>query len=214
MASDEIDSLAKKIWEYHLLHQPLEKADCILVLGSHDTRIAEWGAKLFLEGWAPLLLFSGGRGKLTSHWKEREADLFARIAYTMGVPKNKVLVENRSANTGENIQFTRKLFTERGIHPAKLIVVQKPYMERRAYVTMKKLWPEMEFVVSSPPISFEEYPDAAISREKCITRIVGDFERIVAYPKQGFQIEQEVPADVWRAYEKLKAAGYTEHILE
>ncbi len=214
MESDEIDRLAKKIWDYHLLHQPLQKADCIFVLGSHDTRIAEWGAKLYLEGWAPLLVYSGGRGNLTRDWKEMEADVFARIAYQMGVPEEHVLVENQSSNTGENILFTRKLLAEKGITLKKLIVVQKPYMERRSYATMKKLWPEMEFVVSSPPISFEAYPNETVSREQLIIKSVGDFERIAAYPKKGFQIEQEIPADVRKAYEKLKAAGYTEHILE
>jgi len=54
------DKLAKIIWDYHHIGHKLEKADCILVLGSSDIRIAEYGAKLFFDGWAPLIIFSGG----------------------------------------------------------------------------------------------------------------------------------------------------------
>ncbi len=53
----EVKRLARKIWNYHKLNQKLEEADCILVLGSHDIRVAKRGALLFLEGWAPLLVF-------------------------------------------------------------------------------------------------------------------------------------------------------------
>lgn len=66
MKQINIDKLAKKIWDYHRLNQELQKANCILVMGSHDTRVTERGAKLFLDGWAPLIIFSGGFGRLTN----------------------------------------------------------------------------------------------------------------------------------------------------
>ena len=56
-------------------------------MGSHDLRVAERGAQLFLEHWAPLLIFSGGLGNLTRGvWEQPEADRFAEIAVRMGVP--------------------------------------------------------------------------------------------------------------------------------
>ena len=88
MPSEEILSAARIVWSYHLLNHELKKADCIFVLGSHDTRVAERGAELYLEGWAPLLIFSGGLGRLTDGiWQETEADKFSRIAVEMGVSK-------------------------------------------------------------------------------------------------------------------------------
>src|SRR5687767_15884045 len=100
----------EKLWHYHQLHHELRRADAILVLCSHDTRVAERGAQLFLEGWAPLLIFSGGLGRITAGmWSEPEADQFARIARGMGVPEEQLLVENRSTNTGENVLFTKRL---------------------------------------------------------------------------------------------------------
>lgn len=209
----EINDAAKKIWNYMLLHYKLEKADCILVLGSHDLRIAEYGAKLFLDGWAPIIIFSGGLGRLTKDvWDETEADQFARVAIKLGVPADKIIIENKSSNTGENILFTKQLLQERGLNPDKIILVQKPYMERRAYATFKKHWPEKGLVVTSPPLEFEEYPDALRSKEDVIGILVGDLQRIKLYPEKGFQIPQEIPQDVWSAYEKLVVAGYTNHL--
>ncbi|MBD0279328.1 MAG: YdcF family protein, partial [Flavisolibacter sp.] len=110
MVTAEIIALANKIWDYHHMHHHLEKADCILVLGSHDTRVAERAAELYLQKWAPLLIFSGGLGRLTQEiWQTSEAELFAQIARGMGVPSEAILTESRSTNTGENILFTQKL---------------------------------------------------------------------------------------------------------
>ena len=146
-----IHTLAEKIWHYHKMNHQLEKADAILVLCSHDKRVAERGAQLFLEGWAPLLIFSGGLGAITrGMWNEPEADQFAKIALSMDVPEEKMLVENRSTNTGENVLFTRRLLAEKKIDPERFILVQKPYMERRSYATFRKLWPEKESLVTSP----------------------------------------------------------------
>ncbi|HYJ45233.1 MAG TPA: YdcF family protein, partial [Pyrinomonadaceae bacterium] len=114
---------AEKIWRYHQLNHQLSKADATLVLCSHDHRVAERGAQLYLEGWSPLLIFSGGLGAITKKmWSVPEADQFAEIALGMGVPGDKILIENRSTNTGENILLTKKLLAERRIHPRKFIL--------------------------------------------------------------------------------------------
>jgi uncharacterized SAM-binding protein YcdF (DUF218 family) len=210
----EIDRLAKIVWDYHHMGHKLQKADCILVLGSHDLRVAEYAARLFLDRWAPLIIFSGGLGHLTKEiWDEPEADQFARIAVMAGVPKGKILIENKSTNTGENIRFTRDLLKNRGIDPREFIVVQKPYMERRSYATFKKVWPEKECVVTSPPISFEDYQDQLRPKDDVIAIMVGDLQRIKLYAERGFQIPQEIPGEVWEAYEKLVAVGYTGHLV-
>ncbi len=114
---NEVDALAKKIWDYMRMGHKLRKADAILVLGSHDIRVAERGAQLFLEGWAPLIIFSGGKGRLTEAWPKTEAETFAEIAVKMGVPEDKILIENKATNTGDNIQFTKDLLVKKGLKP-------------------------------------------------------------------------------------------------
>ena len=73
-----------------------------------------------------------------------------------GCRREQILIENQSTNTGDNILFTRQLLEERGLDPDRLILVQKPYMERRSYATFKRLWPDKELIVTSPQVSFDE----------------------------------------------------------
>jgi uncharacterized SAM-binding protein YcdF (DUF218 family) len=216
--TSRIRFLAEQLWRYHRMNHELEKADAILVLCSHDKRVAERGAQLFLDGWAPILIFSGGLGTITSGmWTEPEADQFARVAFDFGVPQEKVLIENRSTNTGENILFTRRLLADKNLNPEKFIVVQKPYMERRAYATFRKSWPEKEVLLTSPQVSFEEYLDhyvnEQLSSDEVISIMVGDLQRIKLYPEKGFQIHQEIPDEIWAAYEELVRAGYDRHLV-
>lgn len=213
MITQNVLDEARKLWDYHHMHHTPANADCILALGSHDLRVADRAAELYLEGLAPILLFSGGLGNVTRGiWKDPEADKFARIALDKGVPAEAIFVENKSTNTGENILFTRALLEEQGLHPQSFLLVQKPYMERRSYATFKKHWPDVELVVTSPQIAFEDYPTSEIPMERVIDIMVGDLQRIRIYPAKGFQIAMEIPDDVWAAYEKLIGWGFTRHL--
>lgn len=215
MLNQEILSLGKKLWDYHLLNNRLEKVDCILALGSHDLRVPERAADLYLEGFAPLLIMSGGLGNFTQEiWSEKEADKFATVAIEKGVPPEAILIENNSTNTGENILFTQKLLKEKGLDPQSFIVVQKPYMERRSYATFKKHWPDKKLLVTSPEISFEEYPNEEIPMERVINIMAGDLQRIKLYPEKGFQVYQEIPEEVWYAFERLVDLGFDKHLMK
>lgn len=215
MVTKEIIELSRKLWDYHHMQHSLQKADCILALGSHDLRVADRAADLYLLGMAPLLICSGGLGNLTKeYWTEPEADQFARIAREKGVPAEHILVENRSTNTGENILFTQELLAAKGLDPQSFIVVQKPYMERRSYATFKKHWPEKDLMVTSPLLGFEEYPNDEIPLERVIHIMVGDLQRIKFYPERGFQVYQEIPGDVWESYNALVAAGFDQHLMK
>jgi len=213
MITKEVLADARKLWDYHHLNHVPEKTDVILVLGSHDLRVADRGAELYLQGWAPILIFSGGLGNVTKGiWKDPEADRFARIALDKGVPAEAIFIENQSTNTGENILFTQRLLQDKGLDPQRFLLVQKPYMERRSYATFKKHWPDKELIVTSPQISLEDYPNGEIPMERVIDIMVGDLQRIRIYPGKGFQIPMDIPDDVWAAYERLIAAGFTKHL--
>ena len=173
------------------------------------------GADLFLEGWAPLIVFTGNLGWLTrTMWQRPEAELFAEVAGARGVPRERMLIESRSTNTGENVGFTRALLAERGFHPRKAIAVQKPYMERRGHATFRQRWPELEVLATSPQIDFDAYPTETILREDVIHIMVGDFQRLIVYAERGWSAPQTVPSEVMRAYERLVAAGYTRRLLD
>ena len=80
-----------------------------------------------------------------------------------------------------------------------------------------KMWPGKELIVTSPRGSFEQYlnrdSNEALSRDEVISIMVGDLQRIRLYPDKGFQIAQDIPDDVWDAFEELVRAGYDKHLI-
>lgn len=88
-------------------------------------------------------------------------------------------------------------------------------MERRAYATFKRQWPDKntEVLVTSPPIPFDELGDALTDKHYVIASIVGDLQRIKLCSEQGHQIPQTIPKRVWAAYEQLVAAGYNRRLI-
>ena len=208
------DSLAQVLWDYMHMGHDLQPSDIILVLGSNDLRVAEHGADLYLRGLASCVLFSGNVGRLTEGvFRKSEAESFAEVALAKGVPASAILIEPRSTNTGDNITFSRELLATRNQDPERLIVVQKPYMERRAYATFMKFWPGKEIRISSPPIPFSSYPTPDLPKDLIINVLVGDVQRIIIYPSKGFQIPQPMPDEVLEAWQELVSRGYTQHLV-
>ena len=209
------DDLARILWDYMLLRHDMAPADVILALGSNDVRVGQHAAQLFLRGLAPLMVCSGRLGRLTAgRFEKSEAETFADAAVRLGVPRSAILIEDASTNTGENIDRSRALLAKAGIRPARVIVVQKPYMERRAWATFRVRWPEPDVRVTSPPISYDEYPTPEIPRDLVINILVGDVQRMRVYAERGFQVPQPMPDAVWAAWTELVARGYTNHLVE
>ena len=147
-------------------------------------------------------------------------------AVRCGVPRENILVEPASRNSGENIRFTHALLqAERQRFEASgglrsMLVVHKPFMERRAYATFMKQWPSdaarPTILLTSPRLTFSEYlVGTPISRDDTISIMVGDLQRIKRYaePPHEFQIPQDIPAAVWAAGEQLVAAGFTGNLI-
>lgn len=209
------DELAKILWDYNTMKHRVRVSDCILALGSHDIRVAHRAADLFLQDFAPWIVFSGNLGRLTEDmWDQPEAEIFTEEAIRVGVPRDKILIENRSTNTGDNIRLTRELLASKGLSVETVILVQKPYMQRRAYATLKKVWQDKDVMVTAPQLSFEEDPNEIIKKNDLISIMVGDTQRIKVYADRGFQIPQEIPDDVWAAYEELVRRGFTSHLID
>ncbi|MFI0371800.1 YdcF family protein [Actinomadura sp. 1N219] len=202
--------LARIVWDHLVLSEPLSKADVILALGSHDTRVAVHAARLWHEGWAPLVVMSGGRGKVTSAWELTEAQVFGRVAREHGVPERALLLEETATNTGENITASRRLLKERGAAVGSGILVAKPYMTRRALATARRQWAGVSWSASAPELGFEAFGE---DERQFIELMVGDLQRMVVYAERGFQVPMPVPAAAWAAYEELARLGYDRHVI-
>ena len=130
-----------------------------------------------------------------------------------------IFIENVSSNTGENIQFTKKMISDETISIDSVIVVDKPFKERRLFATLKKQWPELNFSVTSPKYSFEEYlsyyqESEELTVDDFINIMVGDLQRIDVYGDNGFQIKQEIPDTVWDAFQILVKEGYDKQLIK
>ncbi|EAA32888.1 hypothetical protein GE21DRAFT_6420 [Neurospora crassa] len=162
---------------------------------------------------------------------QSEATIFASIALSMGVPPSAILIEEQSTNTGENVRFTHALLEKRGIKVSEVLLVQKPYMERRTWGTFGRQWPSsfcsssvevkeeerVNYSVTSPPLEWEEYPDeeSGNGRELVINVMVGDLVRIKEYGEKGWQVKMEIPENVWEAGRRLvEEGGYGGHLAE
>ena len=191
-----------------------EHADFILATGSHDLRVAEHAAHLWLSGAAPLIVCSGGYGKMTAgNFPRPEAELFADRCMSLGVPRDAILIEARSTNTGENFAFSRELLSSRGIFPSTGIATSKPYMAKRVWATGRKQWSEVQWFISTPPLSFAEYPCDETPLESTLQLMVGDLQRCRVYAELGFQAPIDVPDEVWEAYLRLVEAGYDQQVI-
>ena len=60
----------------------------------------------------------------------------------------------------------------------------------------------------------DQYPNDHLSKEDILNTMVGDLQRIVEYPKLGFQSKQDVPEIVLTAMQSLIDMGYTKHLLQ
>jgi uncharacterized SAM-binding protein YcdF (DUF218 family) len=212
--SDDDMLQASVLLQAQTVRHPLSPCDAIIVLCSYDTRVANYAAELYRERYAPVLVFSGKEGANTEgRFSATEAEIFGEIARSGGVHSEAILLEKEARNTGENVRFSRELLGARGIHVQKVIAVQKPFMGLRVQATFEKVWPEVEVLVTSPLQGLDELAPPGMELAEIISIMVGDFERVLEYPKLGFQTEQPVPDKARAAFEHLKRRGYTGRLM-
>ncbi|MFD9717811.1 YdcF family protein [Streptomyces sp. NPDC059076] len=205
---------AKLIWNYHQMQHELRPVDVAIGLGSHDLGVAAHASELYHSGLFPTLVFTGGNSPTTVKVFPRgEAVHFREHAIDLGVPAGAILLEPNAGNTGQNITLSREVLVAAGIAPTSVLLVSKPYMERRSFATARKLWPDVEILCTSEPLGFDDYLKSIGDEKLVLDMLVGDLQRVIEYPKLGFAIEQEVPEDAHAAYESLIRDGFTSRLI-
>ncbi|MFE9737096.1 YdcF family protein [Streptomyces sp. NPDC006477] len=205
---------AQLLWEFQRMGHAPRACSVGVGLGSHDLGVADVAVGLYRRGLVPLLVFTGATSRTTRDRMPRgEAEHYRERALELGVPEDAVVVEPRARNTGENIRFSRELLAERNIAVTSVLLVSKPYEERRAYATARKLWPEADFVCASSDMAFAEYVDSIGDGRLVIDMLVGAVQRLIVYPALGFMVEQEVPGPVTAAYDRLRGRGFTSRLV-
>lgn len=212
--TDEQWNDAERIWQYHQMGHELRPVDAAIGLGSHDLGVATFAAELYRAELFPVLVFSGGNSPTTAaRFPRGEAAHYREHAMTLGVPDSSILVEPKAGNTGQNVSLSRELLAKHGYRPRSVLLISKPYMERRAFATCRKVWPEVEVICASEPLKFDDYVRSIGDEKLVIDMLVGDLQRVIEYPKQDFAVEQDVPTGVLAAYNRLLEAGFDSRLL-
>lgn len=100
-----------------------------------DSAVAEYRARVG-AGDSPLMVMSGGQGPDEDR---SEAAAMADYARRRGVPADRILVEDRSTNTEENLRFTGELLEDAGYSDPSLLVVTNNFHVLRSVALSRRL---------------------------------------------------------------------------
>lgn len=135
--SEETKEKLRQLWDYLCEADSLQKSDIIFVFGGGGETRPKEAAKLYKEGWAPKILFTGRAASYMENVQITEAEAFAQIAEREGVPSEDIILEKEAQNTVENATRSIELLKQQGEFPKRLILIQIAYQMRRAYLTFK-----------------------------------------------------------------------------
>jgi hypothetical protein len=108
-SADQDRADAQAIWDYHQVRHPARLCSAGIGLGSQDLGVAALAADLYHTGLFPVLVFTGANSPTTAaRFPRGEAVHFAEHATRLGVPASAVIIEPEAANTGQNIEFSRR----------------------------------------------------------------------------------------------------------
>jgi hypothetical protein len=202
--------IARQLWDYLRIGQPVRPAEWLLVFGGHDLAVADRAADLYHQGVAPRILASGGDRALPDDSAyATEADAIRDILIAKDVPKEAVVLERLASNTSENFWFSAELLRDQGVDPQRFLIVQKPYTERRVLATARRRWPGKNVRVTSQEVTFEQYCAGSIPVPKIFSMLAGEIVRLDSYAHSGLiQQEEPVPAELIEAAHHLQTAGY------
>lgn len=213
--SDIIENV-RVIWDFLVLDQEIEPCDIIMGCGCINIDIPVYCAQLLKEGYGKKILFAGGLGKLTKYqFNKSEAEVYRDIALDEGVSASDILLETTSTNTGDNFLLSKKLLDENNCQ--KILIVHKPYSERRTLLTALKQLPDYTWLITSPCSQFDVYlsymqMDEDVFQNQ-VSLMVGDVQRCMIYPELGYMLESDIPSQVMESYAYLKDKGFDDYVI-
>ncbi|MGM9903693.1 YdcF family protein [Enterococcus hirae] len=239
------DSTAQQIQDWNqmlrFLAEPVKtklselSAPMLVLAGNCLPFLADEAAQMYLNRQVDQLFLVGGVGHATKYLYENfekqgiffekglsESELYARyLLEKYQIPKEALILETHSTNSGENALFALNLLKEKGFLPSKLLVMNDPTLQRRTKATFEKVW-RGESVVIQNYVPF--IPEIIDRSEKWVfsderfngwpaeyfqALVLGEMSRLKddenGYgPKGKGYIEHiDIPETVWQAYERV-----------
>lgn len=156
----------------------LRRVDSIVVVSGGDTTARTLEAvRLYEEGWAPTLIFSGAAQDPTS---PSNASIMKSIAIGQGVPPDVIIVEGKSRTTHQNANEVAVILTALG--HKRIILVTSPYHQRRANAEFQGRLGDGVQIIDHPA------PDRVWSRRFWWASPVGWYLTLTEMPKIAFTL--------------------------
>ena len=124
--------IAANLGNLLIVNDELNKADAIVVFSGDNGPRTEKGVELLKEGLGDYLILSGG----VVYDDVTMAELMKNHALKLGVPENKILLDDKASTTHENAEFTKEIIEENNFK--SVIVVTSEYHSRRSKLAMEK----------------------------------------------------------------------------
>ncbi len=152
-----------------------------------------------------------------------EADILADyMNAAFHIPQKEVLVENKSANCGENVIFPYQFFQKSGLFPKTVLIMQDSTMQRRMGATFEKVWKN----TGSTILSYAAYRAKVVEKggqlcyenpdiwglwdlKQYMTLLLGEMARLTDDENgygpngKGYIAHVDIPNDVNKAYNAL-----------
>lgn len=207
---------AELIFDYLAATDPLPATPvhAVVGFGTFDLGLPRLCGDLYERGCAPRLIFTGGIGAGTADLGEPEADAWRaelRRSHPQ-IPATQVILENRSTNTAENIQFTADLLRMNypglalGTGIRRVIGVASPSRLRRVALTWQQLQPTVPLVRQRPPAATYASEQALYAAKgfDYDAHLVGELERIVSYAERNWIKREPLPDEIAGALLQLR----------
>jgi uncharacterized SAM-binding protein YcdF (DUF218 family) len=156
-----------------------------------------YGAQLYRQGKAPIVILSGGRTLDLQGVSSSEAEDMAALMVNLGVPKSAILKDATSLNTHENAVNVKKILQERGIQRI-LLVTSALHMPRSLRIFQKQgieaIAAPTDFLVSKEELDLSDdtlgvyllnaVPDAKNLNQ--LTRSLKEYVGLLVYGLRGW----------------------------
>lgn len=140
--NSELTKILNRIYDYLSEEDKPEEADILFVFGGKTILRAEKALELYKKGLVKKVVLSGGNPIYSNEKNRSEADIYKAYLLENGVPEEHSIVENKSITVPDNIRCSLNLFDEIGLEIGSLILVNSPYIQRRAWAIFKKHLPD------------------------------------------------------------------------
>ena len=192
----------EEIRRYVMVKTPLEPADLAFVFGTRHgipnfaDKIADYWQKHFF----PWILIAGGPTKGET---EPESDALKNALTSRHVPRDRIICERRSTNTGENVEFSLPIIEQHfGIQRIRsLIAVGKISSSRRYLMTLERHWPGPKKMIL--PINYFSVSEDEWTKDpEFKSRVLAEWDKLPRYEETGFL--KDIPSLPPRPSTRLK----------